>query len=351
MSDTTDILGGKPWLVEQGDCLQLMRQMPDGCVDLVFFSPPYTGARLYLENGADLGIARDVEAWVAWMVEVFRECRRVCTGLVACVCDDQTSDYRYGCAPYLLMADLCRAGFNLRRPCVYRRSGIPGSGGPDWFRCDHEPIICVTPPGRLPWSDVTACGHPPKWAPGGEMSHRLSDGTRRNQWGRNDTSDNGRKRDGSHGKGNNPGVVKVGKSHTKAKPNGTDEQQSYTVPVLANPGTVVQRLYTAQEVAELLGGSDVVDCTVGGGQMGEGDRYARSNEAPFPEELVERFVLSFCQPGGIVFDPFSGSGTTLAVAVRHNRRALACDLRESQVQLTKRRLNAEVPLALFAEDA
>ena len=27
--------------------------------------------------------------------------------------------------------------------------------------------------GKLPWSDNTACGHPPKWAPGGEMSHRL----------------------------------------------------------------------------------------------------------------------------------------------------------------------------------
>ncbi len=348
------MLNGKRYRVERADCLTFMAGLPDGCVDLVFGSPQYEEARLYLENGEDLGIAMNTEEWVAWMVQVVREACRISKGLVAFVVEGQTENYRYSCGPYLLMADLCRAGFNLRRPCIYRRSGIPGSGGPDWFRCDHEPIICVTPPGRLPWSETTACGHPPKWAPGGEMSHRLANGQRVNQWGMNvrtngtltatdspvggDESPKQRTRKPSH------------KTHTKAKPNGTDEQQDYAPPVLANPGTVVQKLYTSEEVAALLGEpADVLDCVVGGGQMGEGDGFSRQNEAPFPEQLPERFIRSFCPEGGIVLDPFSGSGTTSAVALRWNRRALACDLRESQVQLTLRRLGEETPLALFAE--
>src|SRR6266852_6406685 len=101
--------------VEQADCLEfLARQEPDS-IDMCFFSPPYEKARLYLENGQDMGIARDTEEWVAWMVEVFRACTRVCKGLVGCVCEGQTRDYHYSCSPALPMADLHRAGFNLRR--------------------------------------------------------------------------------------------------------------------------------------------------------------------------------------------------------------------------------------------
>jgi DNA modification methylase len=36
--------------------------------------------------------------------------------------------------------------------------------------------------------------------------------------------------------------------------------------------------------------------------------------APFPDELVRRCLLTGCRPGGVVLDPFLGSGTTLRVA-------------------------------------
>lgn len=40
----------------------------------------------------------------------------------------------------------------------------------------------------------------------------------------------------------------------------------------------------------------------------------------FPEEMVRRAVLATTQPGNLVIDPFMGSGTTAAVAVRQGRR-------------------------------
>src|SRR5262245_36151693 len=121
------------------------------------------------------------------------------------------------------------------------------------------------------------------------------------------------------------------------QPNGTTEDQTYIPPPIANPGNVVQELYTAEQVADLMGEViDLVDCVVGGGRMGSA--LANENEAPFPESLAEFFIRSFCPPDGVVADPFSGSGTTAAVAVRWGRRALACDLRQSQVELTQRRL-------------
>ena len=75
---------------------------------------------------------------------------------------------------------------------------------------------------------------------------------------------------------------------------------------------------------------------VGGGNMG--DPLCHDNEAPFPEALAEFFIRSFCPPGGLVADPFCGSGTTGKVALAFGRRFAGCDLRASQVRLTEQRL-------------
>lgn len=364
--------------IVQSDCLEFLRAQPSDSIDLIFCSPPYSDCRLYLEGGEDLGIARDGEAWAAWMLEVWGECRRVCRGLVAFVVDGKTEDYRWNAAPALLMADLHRAGFNLRKPPIFHRIGIPGSGGPDWFRGDTEFIICTARPGKLPWSDNTACGHPPKWAPGGEMSHRVASGDRVNQWGHSmdsptcaatladgtkdkrkrpshrivngrdqwggtptKTSGEGRKKNGTHkGKGSTP--------NGNAPDGDLAEYRDYDPPVLANPGNVTEATYTAEQVAAFLQAqSDYQHFNVGGGQMGEQSTIASQNEAPFPEELAERYILSFCPPGGTVSDIFSGSGTTMAVAVRHGRNFRGCDLRQSQVDLALKRIANETPM-LFA---
>ncbi len=156
------------------DCLEAMRDMPDQSVDLVFGSPPYESARSY-------GIGFDLrgQAWVDWMVERWREMQRISRGLVAMVVDGQTRQYRYSAAPILLMADLHRAGFKLRKPPLYVRHGIPGSGGPDWLKNRYEFIAC-TSSGKLPWSDNVACGHEPKKC-GAVATYRACNGKRQNK--------------------------------------------------------------------------------------------------------------------------------------------------------------------------
>jgi DNA modification methylase len=78
--------------------------------------------------------------------------------------------------------------------------------------------------------------------------------------------------------------------------------------------------------------------TIGDATLYLGDCLCHENEAPFPEALAEFFVRSFCPPGGTVLDPFSGSGTTTAVALRHGRRAIGIDVRQSQIDLVAKRL-------------
>jgi len=115
--------------------------------------------------------------------------------------------------------------------------------------------------------------------------------------------------------------------HIKAQ--GTEKGSSKVLPVKANPGNVIK-------------------LHVGGGAMGS--PLAHENEAPFPESLAEFFIRSFCPPGGIVADPFIGSGTVAAVAIKTGSKFLGVDIRESQVELALQRVNqTKEQFALFPE--
>ena len=292
-------------MIIKGDCIAEMQKMPTDSVDLVFGSPPYEDARTY---GIDFKVKG--QDWVDWMVVVYIESLRVCKGLVAYVVEGKTRKFSYSGTPLLLAADLIRAGVTLRKPPIYRRDGIPGSGGPDWLRNDYEFIICATNGGRLPWSDNTAMGKICKHAPGGAMSYRHADGRRRN-------ARTGR-RLGPKVEEFMANPILGAKLHTKREIDGTMRTQCYTPPKKANPGNIIH-------------------CNVGGGQMGS--KIAHENEAPFPLALAEFFVKSFCPPGGITLDPFCGSGTTGAAAVKAGREFIGIDVRASQVALSYRRLS------------
>jgi len=259
-------------------------------VDLVFCSPPYEDARTY---GIDFNLKG--QDWVDWALPRFLECIRVCKGLVAWVVEGKTKQYRWSATPALLMGDLHRAGVHLRKPPAYHRIGIPGSGGPEWLRNDYEFIVCASK-GKLPWSDNLAMGEPCKWKEGGAFSYRNKKGKRKN-------ASESERRAGKKG-------------HTVA----------YQNPKIANPGNIIK-------------------CRVGGNND---SRLSFENEAPFAESLAEFFIKSFCPLDGITLDPFIGSGTTVAVAERFGRRWMGIDIRQSQVELSSKRIaEEESKMALF----
>lgn len=510
------LTGSDLWSVEQGDAIAWLDGLPAGSLDLLFCSPPYEKARIYLENGVDLGIARKTEEWVAWLVNVTKAALRACKGLVALVVEGQTKNFRYSAGPALLMADLHRAGITLRKPPIFHRIGIPGSGGPDWLRNDHEFIVCATNGGKLPWSDNTACGHAPKWLPGGAMSNRLSggrrvarghakgdtlnsnsyfpparanpgntihdslllaeliwilslyeqttsatadqvlrelrtaaDACRLQQWfygvclqveataflqsamrqpeardaqpelpavwrengenglsGRDSRKHSGvsdeavlqsqmsgsvcgvaewpktrrlatsRKKDseandaanllrdvrGNEAAGSPPprpgrheqsagessssllAMPSAGSQERRMRRSGLYESVyglgilQQALPAIQEAWRSVSQMLRARQAPE---GSSLISCNVGGGRMGH--ELAHANEAPYPVSLCDFFVRSFCPPGGIVGDCFSGSGTTLHASVIHGRRFVGCDLRQSQVDLAIRRAATLTP--------
>jgi modification methylase len=57
-----------------------------------------------------------------------------------------------------------------------------------------------------------------------------------------------------------------------------------------------------------------------------------------PESLISRVILSTSKPGDLIVDPFSGSGTTAAVAKRFSRRFIGIEQSKEYVEISRQRL-------------
>ncbi|HEU5397953.1 MAG TPA: site-specific DNA-methyltransferase [Gammaproteobacteria bacterium] len=72
--------------------------------------------------------------------------------------------------------------------------------------------------------------------------------------------------------------------------------------------------------------------------------FSEAHFATFPTELVRPCILAGSSEGDLVMDPFSGSGTTGLVALRHNRRYLGIELNPDYLEMSRRRIVEDAPL-------
>jgi len=66
--------------------------------------------------------------------------------------------------------------------------------------------------------------------------------------------------------------------------------------------------------------------------------YKGAHFATFPPKLIEPCILAGAPAGGIVLDPFMGSGTTAQVALEHGRQYMGCELNPEYAALQQERL-------------
>lgn len=68
-------------------------------------------------------------------------------------------------------------------------------------------------------------------------------------------------------------------------------------------------------------------------------KYKGAHFATFPPKLIEPCILSSTEAGDIVLDPFAGSGTTGAVAMKHGRKSVMIELNGDYCDLITQRLD------------
>lgn len=75
--------------------------------------------------------------------------------------------------------------------------------------------------------------------------------------------------------------------------------------------------------------------------------YAGAHFATFPPKLIEPMILAGCPVGGLVYDPFGGSGTTALVARNLGRNYILSELNHEYAELARSRLAEPYTPMLF----
>ena len=113
-----------------GDCLEIMKSIPNESIDWIITSPPYDAQREYPGYKLDLHLLGK---------EIFRVLKdgSVCVMVI----QDQTKNFRKSLTSFKTIIDWCdNVGFGLFECCIYKRSGVPGNWWSKRFRVDHEYI-------------------------------------------------------------------------------------------------------------------------------------------------------------------------------------------------------------------
>jgi DNA modification methylase len=66
--------------------------------------------------------------------------------------------------------------------------------------------------------------------------------------------------------------------------------------------------------------------------------YKGAHFAVFPEKLVETPIIAGCPVGGVVLDPFMGSGTTAVVAKKNGRNFIGIEINPEYIKISKDRV-------------
>jgi DNA modification methylase len=318
-----------------GDCREILRAMPAETVHCCVTSPPYFGLRDYGVTG-QIGLEPTPDAFVAEMVAVFREVRRVLR-------DDGTC--------WLNLGD----SYN-NRTKVRTTSHQPALNG---FVDDN-------------WAERAARG-------GVRMSHNDGDLKEKDLLGVPWMVAFALRADGWYLRQDiiwskpNPMPESVTDRCTKA--------HEYLFLLSKSP----RYWYDAEAISEAVdleylrsrwGGSiertggnglDTVarskptgkSCALGVGKDGKRNRrsvwtvatqpFSEAHFATFPPALIEPCIKAGCPVGGTVLDPFGGAGTTGLVADRLGRNAILIELNPAYADMAHKRIQGDCPM--FAEVA
>jgi DNA modification methylase len=75
--------------------------------------------------------------------------------------------------------------------------------------------------------------------------------------------------------------------------------------------------------------------------------YKEAHFATYPTELIEPCILAGSKEGDTVLDPFSGSGTTGEVALKHGRHYIGLELNPDYAAISEKRITEAV--GMFVE--
>jgi DNA modification methylase len=319
-----------PWLDDgdvklyHGDVLEVLRQLKPGSVQTCVTSPPYWGLRDYGEPG-QLGLEATPAEYVARMVEVFSEVRRVLR-------DDGTlwlnlgDSYAAARGGTYQPAETLAGGIGGKMPNGEitnrgRSGGYSPSRDAQAIGLKHKDLVGI--PWRVAFALQDAGWYLRSdiiWAKPNPMPESVTDRpTKSHEYLFLLTK--------------SPRYFYDAEAIREAMTTDADEYLRAGASVRNNGKYRDVHGYVPSSFARVPEGRNarsVWTITT--------KPYAGAHFATFPVELPERCIKAGSAPGDVVLDPFSGSGTTAWVARHHGRRAVGIELNEEYLALSADRL-------------
>lgn len=328
--------------VINSDCVEALKQMPDGIANTCVTSPPYFGLRDYGHDG-QIGLEETPEQYVAKLVDVFREVRRVLrddgtlwlnlgdsyngSGKAVNNPEYQQRHTAFGKQlesgyhgkpvkitglkpkdligiPWKVAFALQADGWYLRQDIIWHKPNPMPESVTDRCTKAHEYIFLLSKSPKY-YYDAEAIKVDAK-DPEDDMRRIM-------QQHADNKSNPDQLRNGLRGRG--------GKSAFRGQGHFRDGE-----------GPANRK------------GRDMKDIGIGGKANKRSvwtvttKPFKDAHFATFPEELIVDCIKAGCPEGGLVIDPFGGAGTTAIVAKKLNRNYCITELNPAYVQITEKRI-------------
>ena len=295
-----------------GDCIEMMRTLPDQSVHTCITSPPYFGLRDYGVDG-QIGLEASPREFIERLVAVFREVRRVLRDdgtLWVNMGDSYSNGGRTWRAPdkksegrametrpddglkpkdllgmpWRLAFALQDDGWYLRQDIVWAKPNPMPESVRDRCTKAHEYLFLLSKSPRY-YFDQDAIREPARAQAAPESASRRNSFARETKY-----------TDGEHGQTaqHRTGRNDVDYDETRNK------RSVWTVATASFKG---------------------------------------AHFATFPPDLIRPCVLAGSPRGGMVLDPFGGAGTTALVAMQEGRQSVICELNPEYASLARQRLD------------
>lgn len=263
--------------IYQGDCLEILSDLPENSVDLIVTSPPYADRRIKTYGGIK------PEEYVDWFLPIGRQLLRVLkpTGtFILNIKEKSENGERHTYVLELILA-LRKIGWLWTEEFVWhKKNSYPGKW-PNRFRDSWERLLQFNKQRKFNMYQEAVMVPVGDWA-----KNRLKN-----------LSETDKIRDNA----------KNGSGFGKNISNWIHRDKVY-------PNNV---LYLATECSN------------------------KNHSAAFPEAIPEWFINLFTKEGDVVLDPFMGSGTTILVAKRMYRKAIGIEILKEYFELAEKELNTD----------
>ena len=273
--------------VVNGDAGEILRVMPEGIIHTVVTSPPYFGQRDY-DVAGQVGTEESWLHYVERLVSIFRHARNALRddGTLWLNLGDKYLDGTLLGLPWRVALALVDDGWILRSDVIWHKPNAMPHSVKTRPTTDHEYLFLFSK-GKRYYYDADSIREP----------HVTF-------------SENSKMRGGRNHLGKRGGTPEAGKN-------------------IGNPN-----LHDARwdQAFHPLGRNKR---TVWSVPLG---KFRDAHFAVFPEKLIAPCVLAGSRRGGLVLDPFFGSGTTGMVSLNHGRRFVGIDLNSRYCELAQRRL-------------